>query len=202
MRIPAAYSLAGLIFGFAAVPAGFWLNQLSDKATVAHATTILTRPRGPAPVQLDGADWQVAMRFDGATWPAYALHSGWSDPEQGSGVWTSGRRAALRLALPTADAPVEVALLVRGFVAPDYPVQRVRVRNKDGDLLLDTRVTTEAPSRLKFALPAARGRGGEIELILELPDAAAPAIWVPGSQDHRELAIKLHSLAYGRVSGT
>lgn len=177
-------------------PTVFWLDQLRQKAGASHAT-VAARPSGPAPVGIEGADWQSQLRFDLPHWPRSVLQSGWSAPEPGTGVWSAGRRASLRLSPIAAGEAVDVVLLVRGFVTASRPVQRVRIRS-GAHLLLSGEVTSEAATPLAFRVPAeAIDHSGTIELTVDLPDAGVPAALSPGSADQRELAIKLHSLAYG-----
>jgi hypothetical protein len=184
-RTAARLGLAGL-----AVIAVFLLLQLGVKADHAVANrSVAAAPRTPAE-----AVWRSGLSFDSSTRPAGLLVRGWFAPELGSGVWSSGKDAVLKVPASLLPGPSNVALAVEPFVAPTVPVQRVRVR-AGARVLGEWRLTRAGMTSLDVQIPAElRGPAGDVDLQLELPDAAPPKGHVEGSQDVRVLAIKLRRM--------
>jgi hypothetical protein len=60
------------------------------------------------------------------------LHSGWSGLESW-GVWSTGRRSALRFTLPTDETPTNLVLTAdfRAFLKPEHPTQTVAIYLND-----------------------------------------------------------------------
>jgi hypothetical protein len=188
-------SLAGAFAIVAVVViSGFLVVELVRKAdaAVAHREAVAaTGDASPPPT----AAWRQELYFDRSKPPAHALGEGWSTPESGSGVWSNAPAATLRLHPPPYPGGVAVALAVEPFVIPARPFQRVRVR-VGGRALGEWRLTTAEVTTLQVQVPAdLRGPAGELQLQLELPDAASPAKLMKGVLDPRLLAIRLHRVA-------
>ena len=185
-RIAARLGLVVLL-----VVGGFLLQQLVRKADHAHASR-RAAPAAEAGAPPDAAAWRQTLRLDRGAPPAGLLVSGWSAPEPGSGVWSSGPVAALRLPPTPVRDKAKVALLVEAFVAPTRPFQQVRVR-AGTRTLGEWRLTSSAITPLEFSAPAELlGPAGELDLQIDLPDADSPSRHVKDSTDPRRLAIKLH----------
>lgn len=166
----------------------FLLLRLVHWADAAYATQRRAAESAPAPA---AAAWTQVYYFEHAAVPKAVLGDGWSIPEPQAGVWSSHRRAALRLPPASLAGPVEVALTVDAFIAPARPFQRVTARAGDRTLG-EWRLKKAETTTLRFAVPAEL-RGGALELQLELPDAESPAR-VLGVTDARLLGIKLRRI--------
>jgi hypothetical protein len=131
---------------------------------------------------------RLVIRCDGPRRPD-ALLAGWSTPEAGSGIWSQGQTAVVRLPALSARGPMEVAIDVAPFVRPGRPFQRVTIR-AGGTQLGSWRLA--APALLQVRIPPqARAPGDDVELAFDLPDADAPARLDPASPDKRQIALKL-----------
>lgn len=87
-------------------------------------------PEDSAPIRLDERPayyrWNNFLEF-GAGRPNNAhLGPGWSSPEAG-GCWTDGASAYLRFWVEPVAAPLQVSLLMGGFMGPETPQQTVNV---------------------------------------------------------------------------
>jgi hypothetical protein len=126
------------------------------------------------------------------------LGEGWSTPE-GSGVWTDGERAGLRLRLPADPAAdAELVLAVDPFVTPDHPALDVEVVAAHDQLARQVFRHGEAPRTLRVPLPAGlRGRAGSVLVELLVRDPARPVDLGLGG-DERSLGLHLRWLMIRR----
>lgn len=178
------------IFALTALMA-FLLLQLKNKAAIAHAARAPALPIGEsAPSIALSSNWRLSMDFDRGPGKT-GLADGWSEPEPGSGVWSLGRQAILTLPSAPSAGPLDVTMTVDPFIAPTRPLQRVRARI-GSRTIGEWRLTKPGRTTLPLEVPAdARAAGGDFQIVLELPDASAPAHTVEGATDPRQLAIKL-----------
>ena len=144
------------------------------------------RAQSPAAPYEWGRWLNVAAGGSGAAF----LGEGWAAPEADF-TWTDGRSARLRLGMPPAGGDV----VFRAEVVPALigPVRRQRAELFVGS----TRVgewSVTAPGQQTATIPRALVPGGDLELILVLPDAVVPRDLDPALGDERALA-----LAFTRV---
>jgi hypothetical protein len=187
-RVAARLGLALLV-----VIAGYLLLQLTGRANTAYAARQRAGAALATPPSPETAVAVLTLRFDRMRAPD-GLVEGWSTPEPGSGVWSDGDHAVLKLPAPPSPGPAEISLSVSPLVAPGRPFQRVVIR-AGARRLGDWRLAEAGPTTLKVVAPAeARAPDGAIALQIALPDAESPARLSPGSLDARRLAIKLHAV--------
>lgn len=173
------------VAGLLTVIAGCLLVQLSRRADQAVAAAMAAET--VAVVQTPSA---VTLAFDRGPMRENLVH-GWSEPEPGTGVWSNGREAVLKLPTPRAAGDLEAAFTVIPFLAPGLPLQQVDVRAGDRPLAA-WRLTKPGEQTIRLAIPDnARTSGNEVELHLTFPDADRPSLRTPGSADGRTIAIKL-----------
>jgi len=183
-RVGAGLGLFGL-----AVLCVFLLLQLVRKADAAYVARRAAAAAAPPAAE---AAWTQTFHFDHPAAPLAVLGDGWSTPELGAGVWSRERRAALRLPPAPLAGPVEVALTVEPFVAAARPFQRI-VASAGDHRLGEWRLTSAQGATLRFAVPAELRDGRNLEVRLDLPDAASPKE-VQGAMDARLLAIRLRRI--------
>lgn len=176
----------------------FLLLELVRKADAAYANRIRAAASAAAAagsLPSPAATWRQDLFFDGAAAPPASLVQGWSTPEPGSGVWSTGRHAVLKLPPAPFPSAADIGLTVEAFVAPPaLPFQRVTVR-AGARTLGEWRLTQGEATTLHLQAPAdLRRPDGSLELQLDLPDADSPAKRLPGSMDARLLAIKLRRI--------
>lgn len=168
----------------------FMVLQLGHKASVAYARR--NKPAAAAPTEAPA--WRQSLYFDHATAPPGALVKGWSPPEPGSGAWSDGPLAILRLPAAPISGPAAAALKVEPFIAPGRPFQRVTARVGERTLG-EWRLTKAEATTLYFQVPAElRDPAGEVTVQLDLPDSDSPARRVEGALDARLLGVKLHEI--------
>ena len=135
-------------------------------------------------------EWGRWLKFTAGGSGSAFLGEGWAAPERDL-TWTDGRSARLRLGMPAAGRDV----VFRAEVIPAIigPVRRQRVELFVGS----TRVgewSVTAAGQQTATIPRALVPGGDLELILVLPDAVVPRDLDPALGDARALA-----LAFTRV---
>jgi hypothetical protein len=181
------WGLAGLL---AAVGCSVAIHLFLRADRVAHEAAVRAEREG-APIVW--TETGVTVRWDRPDARAILVR-GWSEPESGSGVWSLGHEAVLRLPAPPTDADLDIAFTLEAFIKPGLPAQRVVVRSS-GRTIAEWRLTTGGVQTLHATAPkTARAGHTDLELHFDLPDADSPARHVAGSNDGRELAIKLKKI--------
>jgi len=186
---------AGLGLVALVVIGGFMFLQLTRKAQAAYTNRQVSAAAATDASPPASAGWRQVLFFDHGTAPAGALGEGWSTPEPGSGVWSNAQRTTLQLPPSPYPGSIDVALTVEPFVIPARPFQRVRAR-AGARTLGEWRLTSAGITTLHVGVPAElRGPAGDLQLQLDLPDAASPAKLMKDVMDTRLLAIRLHRIA-------
>jgi hypothetical protein len=180
----------------------FTIMQLSDRAKRSLPAASTPAVIGSlAPETLGDSDAPLTIFFDRETAPC-CLASGWNKPEAGSGAWSSGALAVLRLPPMRTRKPVDIGLTLEAFVAPGLPAQTVKLRAGERTLA-EWRLTSAGATRVDAVLPGdLPGRADGLDLQLDLPNATSPAHSVAGSTDVRILAVKLKALELKAAPGS
>lgn len=117
---------------------------------------------------------------------------GWM-PAAGSGTWSIGPQARLRFDAGGATGPLRLQLDLLAFVSDSHPRQRVAL-SANGHQLRELVLDLQSGRMHELEIPAeAIGAEGDVELVLDLPDARSPRELGSGDDDRR-LAIRLISL--------
>lgn len=117
---------------------------------------------------------------------------GWM-PAAGSGTWSIGPQSRLRFAVGGATGPLRLQLDLFAYVSDNHPRQRVVV-SADGQPLRELVLDRFSERMHEVQIPAeAIGADGQVELVLDFPDARSPRELGLGDDDRR-LAVRLISL--------
>lgn len=119
---------------------------------------------------------------------ARLLGPGWS-PAEPWGSWADGGVASLVFAVEDGGRDLAVSLLLRAFVRPGHPVQRVAVA-ANGMRVAEQEIRHADPMTLRVVVPAAATGGGLVRLDFHCPDAVSPAA-LGLADDRRALSIGL-----------
>jgi hypothetical protein len=124
------------------------------------------------------------------------LGLGWSPPESW-GNWSDGPASSITFAVEgNEDRDLPVRLLIRAFVPPAHPVQRVIV-TANGIRVADQEIRQADPLTLSFVIPAASiGSNRLVRLDFWCPNAVSPAA-MGLSFDFRELSIGVVQMRVG-----
>ncbi len=137
----------------------------------------------------DGEELHFGVRDNGPS----LLRSGWSQSEP-TMTWTDGSKARMHLPLAEELHGREVVLefSLRPFIAPPKLTSQRVVLTANGEPVGEW-MTIEG-GKHSVVLPASVTAEGEVDLLLELPDAAVP-FTVSQSTDMRMLGIALYELS-------
>jgi len=124
------------------------------------------------------------------------LGLGWSPPESW-GNWSDGPDSSITFAVEgNGDRDLPVKLLIRAFVPPAHPLQRVIV-TANGIPVADQKIRQADPLTLGFVIPAASiGSNGMVRLEFDSPNSVSPAA-LGLSADFRELSIGVIQMRVG-----
>jgi hypothetical protein len=133
--------------------------------------------------------WNTILEFGAGRAHNAHLGPGWSSPEVG-GCWTDGPDAFLRFLVEPIAAPLQVSLLMSGFMGPGIPQQTVNVscgRRRMTTIMVgrDATYSLVVPYEYHLGLRS-------LILRLELPTATSPRAIGAGT-DERSLAISLRA---------
>jgi|GEM_PF-597260 len=164
-------------------------------ASVARLVGTWPSPPGAVPPVQDAPDGFDVVFGTGGHGGAL-LVSGWSAPEPGY-VWTSGHTSRLTLPRPARADTYRLHLQLHPFVRPpSLPAQRLTLRI-NGAQTASPPITQHAVLALDLAWPHLDS-AAQIDIALDLPDAARPADIVGGGDD-RMLALQLKRLLLTRI---
>lgn len=122
------------------------------------------------------------------------LGEGWSWPQQ-AGTWTIGQRSELRLPPPRTPGVHTLRLRMIPCILPDRAERQRLTALLNGIEIARQEFTREDEYEVACVLDDGMLRAdAENVLVLEHPDAAAPAGVLEGSKDERELGFRLLSL--------
>jgi hypothetical protein len=175
---------------------GFFLVQLehrADRTMSAVQSALLAGKSKADELATEVRPSDITIHFDRGMRPK-SLGYGWSEAEQGFGVWSLGRLAVVKLQAFPAAPSTDVALTLQAFIAPGHPVQKVRVRAGDRVLAEWSLTNTDVRTVHVLVPRGVQAPNGDFELQLDLPDAAQPAKAIAGSTDPRILAINLKTI--------
>ncbi len=124
------------------------------------------------------------------------LGLGWS-PAEPWGHWADGGAPSIVLALaPHGDAALPVSLLIRAYLPPARPMQRLAI-SANGLRVAEWEIHHAGPQTLRFTIPATSiGPNRLLRLDFHCPDAISPAA-LGLSQDARQLSVGLIRLQLG-----
>jgi len=141
-------------------------------------------PRRPAANYTPG----MLLRFGQANIETPFLGEGWSEPDSTS-RWTIGRKATLRLRLPSSGQPLRVRTLLYPLIAPGKITrQRVRLVNPEGAQPEMVELNRAEPTEIIWLLQGKALPEHVLDLTFQFPDAAAP-VDLGLSSDIRRLSV-------------
>ena len=125
------------------------------------------------------------------------LHEGWGAPEPGF-MWTTGRRASLRVKKKPSAAGYIMTFMVAPFAPAERPYQRCSVLLNDV-ALAEVHVTRQEEHSVWIPSDIVAESAEHMTITFDLPDAARPIDFPGGNTDKRQLGLSFKYLTLERL---